>query len=633
MKQYNVIVPIKTDTFGEAEMKDCLSVLKSSDIRRILLIVEPFKGEIYPRLADDIAYFTENGIEVTVWMGETLGHGAALAGQTLKSTPFTPIVNPNGEGAVFAFCPLDPDFQKFFLDNVRAIVRAGARSILLDDDFRLSNRSYGIGCGCFRHRERISRRLGRDIGSNELAAAVLHGKANPVREAWFGAQGDSMREFSAMIRQTVDELDPTVRVGICAGQSIWDADGLSASELSQILAGGTRPFIRLCGGPYWAWRHNPEMSGVFEITSMARSYCTDRNIEIVAEGDVYPRPRYNCPSSYLELFDAFIRADGSYSGNMKYMADYYSDPKYETGYFKRHEKNLPAMLRLQNLFENGKRDGVRVYEFREKLIRAELPEDGYDTGVLSCVPYPHGGCMLGNCGIPTTYEGEGICGLAWGENARYLDDDAISHGLILDATAAKILTERGVDVGLGRIGDFLRISPTLEYFGTNTVMIDEGRIRYLDADLVDGVKIDSYIDVSEKRYPLSYSYTNGNGQSFLVFLFDSFELPRNSGWLFSYARQKQLYDAIEHFCGKRLPAYIDGEPFMYQLMKRDGDVATVGFFNCFADTAVEPLVKLGDGWRLIGSENVEAKKVDEGVKLSDIPAFGYAVIRMVCQNI
>lgn len=68
-------------------------------------------------------------------------------------------------------------------------------------------------------------------------------------------------------------------------------------------------------------RKNPEMTGVFEIISMCLSFCHNPNAEIVAEGDVYPRPRYHCPASYLELFDAFVRADGQCTGNMKYMLD------------------------------------------------------------------------------------------------------------------------------------------------------------------------------------------------------------------------------------------------------------------------------------------------------------------------
>ena len=65
------------------------------------------------------------------------------------------------------------------------------------------------------------------------------------------------------------------------------------------------------------------------------------------------------------------------------------------------------------------------------------------------MPYPHGGCMLAACGVPTTYSGNGLCGIAFGENARYLESSAWEKGLILDASAARILSERGIDVFAG----------------------------------------------------------------------------------------------------------------------------------------------------------------------------------------
>ncbi len=627
METYDIIVPVKTSHLNAEEKKNCLNLLQEYGIHRILLTLEPLTYGIYRELADDIAFFTENGIEVMVWYGETMGHGVALAGQLRTSTPrFTPIVNPKGEGAVFAFCPLDPKFQAFVLENIRTIVKAGAKGILLDDDYRLSNRSYGIGCGCSYHRAEIALRLGREVDSDTLNAAVLHGDPNPIRDAWYQAQGDSLRSFSARIRQAVDEIDPTVRVGLCGGQSTWDTDGVSAAELAEILAGDTRPFLRLCGAPYWAWRQNPVMTGVFEITSMYRSFCHNPDMELVAEGDVYPRPRYNCPASYSELFDAFIRASGDYNGNMKYILDYYSVPKYETGYLRLHKRNLPRMAEWEAFFHDGIRTGVRVYETMEKFRQAWLPGEDFDPHVLSSTPYPHGGCMLAACGIPTTYEGDGLCGLAFGENARYLEDDALESGLILDASAARILTQRGVDVGLRRELSFAITYPNIEHFETTSVMIDMGVMRYLEAELAPNVCIESTIEKNGIRCPLSYRYENQNGQRFLVYLFDSLELPRNSGWLFSYERQKQLYQAVTWLSGTVLPAYIGNNPYVYSLMKRDGDTITLGFFNCFADWILSPCIVLDEAYRVDTYCQTSGREEEGKLILDDIPPFDFVGI-------
>lgn len=62
--------------------------------------------------------------------------------------------------------------------------------------------------------------------------------------------------------------------------------------------------------------------------------------------------------------------------------------------------------------------------------------------------------------------------------------------MILDALAAKILTDRGVDVGIEAFG--AEISAKYQYFCAedNYVIVDEGRIY--DAKLKAGCKILSY---------------------------------------------------------------------------------------------------------------------------------------------
>ncbi|MBO5070928.1 MAG: hypothetical protein J6C37_11295, partial [Roseburia sp.] len=62
----------------------------------------------------------------------------------------------------------------------------------------------------------------------------------------------------------------------------------------------------------------------------------------------------------------------------------------------------------------------------------------------------------------TVYEGLGAAGVAFGENVKYIPGDALRNGLILDARAAAILTERGVDVGIIAVGE--QTSVTEEHF-------------------------------------------------------------------------------------------------------------------------------------------------------------------------
>ena len=52
---------------------------------------------------------------------------------------------------------------------------------------------------------------------------------------------------------------------------------------------------------------------------MESAWTKNGEIEIMAEGDVYPRPRTLCPASCLEGFDTAIRASGCTDGVLKYV--------------------------------------------------------------------------------------------------------------------------------------------------------------------------------------------------------------------------------------------------------------------------------------------------------------------------
>lgn len=116
MNTYDIIVPLGSSYYEKEDRQSCLVLLRQCKIRRILLILNPLSDGVYNGLADDIAFFTENGMEVMVWLGETLGHGVALAGQKLSENklPYMRITGIMDKSEAFAFCPLDPKFQEFF---------------------------------------------------------------------------------------------------------------------------------------------------------------------------------------------------------------------------------------------------------------------------------------------------------------------------------------------------------------------------------------------------------------------------------------------------------------------------------------------------------------------------------------
>lgn len=206
---------------------------------------------------------------------------------------------------------------------------------------------------------------------------------------------------------------------------------------------------------YWAvgkaW--NNRLQNVIELERMERSWCKNGNVEIFSEGDAWPRPRTNCPASYVEIFDTALRADGGLDGILKYGLDYFSNAGYETGYSERHLKNKPLYEKIHKHFGDKTPCGVRVYEKMQKFAETEIPTEIEKTCNIQDCFFSIASKMLSDSTIPTVYEGLGVAGIAFAENINMVSEEALKNGIIIDAKAAKILNKKGIDVGIISIGN------------------------------------------------------------------------------------------------------------------------------------------------------------------------------------
>jgi len=219
--------------------------------------------------------------------------------------------------------------------------------------------------------------------------------------------GDTLRDLARKMRAATDEINEETGLALCTCHNHWDLDGVDPVELTHIFAGKKRaPLLRLHGAPYWAWiSPDKDLPFVFEHGRMFAALSAGNGFELMNELDAYPRPRHNCPASYMELVDAVMRADQSTHGALKYMYDYTSPLGYETGYLDAHERDLPALEKLEKMFAAGEQAGVRVCV--EPHLIAESDSDL--TPPYTQMPRPIAGTMLTRCSIPTTYTGKGLC--------------------------------------------------------------------------------------------------------------------------------------------------------------------------------------------------------------------------------
>lgn len=624
---YHLSVPLMSSTVNESNREQYAAMCKEAGVSRVFLcsgsIVKPIPQQLY----ENVAYFKSQGFEVGLWT-DTIGHGVVLNHvQDGGDGPVFPLmVDLAGEERPYANCPLDEGFRSHIAGRIQKLAETGTDIVMLDDDFRMSQHGGELCCACPSHLRRIGEILGETVTIEQLRPFVKEGKGNRYRDAWLQAQNEGLTLLARDIREAVDAVAPHVRVCFCTAYSPWNVDGADVVGLTKLLAGNNPPLLRLTGAPYWAVKARKySLIGVMEIARMLAFFMRGENIELMSEGDVYPRPRYTCPASYLELYDLATRADGHYDGILKYMFDYVAGPEMETGYLKFHHQNTPFYGDIATLFPKGANAGVHVVARPHTMKHADFSL----SPVSEHSPRPVAGFMLGACSIPTIYHGKGTAHAVFGENARLLDLSLLADGCILDAVSARILTERGVDVGLGEVKGMKE--QTISFLCTEDEsyksFISDGHVRVLDAALAEKAAPVLFSTNPVGKEIFAYRYENENGERFLVLLFDgdSIYSPTRvgiSGLLENPPLQRVLTREIPWLARKPLPVYSTENPSLYLMCEETEDSLSVLMLNCFADQLMHPVLELGDTYRAVECYGCNATLEGQRVVLQS-PMYGY----------
>ena len=623
MKEYTVAVPLMNGAFRRADRAHVIGELKAQGVRRVFLalrencLLSPLREEELADLRENCALLQKEGFEVGAWLWTFL----------LKPDKgYTRMEAPDGKVSAMTICPMDGAYTAEMGGLLEEVARCGVRLIMFDDDFRYGFQDMGFGCTCGLHKRRLSQILGRQVPAEELRDRLLSGGPNEVREAFIRANGEALETFAAAMRSHVDAVDPEIRMGFCACITSWDLDGTAPDRLSRILAGRTRPFYRLIGAPYWAagrhWGHR-----LGDVISLERIECarrTDREIEVFSEGDTYPRPRFKTPAAFLEIFDVALRAAGCTDGILKYMQDYTAAAGYETGYYEAARRNADAYAAVRRFFDGKTGVGVRCWDKPDKYRAYSIPEQIAGTCGVQELAFSATARFLAANSVPAVFEGEGVIGAAFGDDALAVPDAALQNGMILDVSAAVRLTERGIDVGVCAFGEAFQ--PEVETYGgaAGRVAVPGGAAaRALTLSPAANV-LSTYVKEDGTVLPLSFEYRNAAGQRFLIFAFEGYFAGQD--WFRQYTRQAQI-EAFVSRCGKRLPAFCPGHPELFVLAGSDGESLAVGLWNIFPDPVYAPTVRVDRAYALAEGFRCEPALRGNVVTLqNDIPPYGFAFV-------
>ena len=614
---------------------DCAATLKElrrAGAGRVFLCVcrsvapEAEKRAQLAALRQNIPFFERAGLEVGVWMS-TLGHGGPLVagGGAEDTVDFPRIVGLSSETCEDSFCPMDEGYAALFVDWVEQVARAGARRIMLDDDYRLAYRAYGIGCACEKHLARMEEICGERLSRAQLRRLAFSGAPNRYRAAWLKAQAESLIGLAKRCRARLNAIDPAIQLGFCACLSSWGVDGADAIALTRAFAGGAKPFLRTIGAPYWHVRHNwgARLGDIIELTRLQAHWCEDSGIELFAEGDVYPRPRFSCPAAYLECFDTALRAAGCLDGILKYVLDYVSSPRYETGYIDRMQKNRAAYAFIEKHFARGACAGAVPRVAMRRLDEADLPEECDTDALTDGMFFSMEQRLLANASIPMAYGGDGVR-VAFGENARHIDLAELRFGLVTDAPGARILRERGVDTGVLSLRPSA-CAPVREHFLAQDEYVGlDGLKGFYEMEVSPQARVDSEFLAAGRAWPGGFRYKN-----LYVLAFDAFAARRSLGALAGNLRAWQIRRAIEEL-GKALPAACEGNPYLYVLAKDTPDGLALGLWNLFEDPACGR-VRLNRAYQRVEACGAQARLVEGGTALeleTEIPPWSFALFAL-----
>ena len=575
-----------------------------------------------------ISYFKERGLEVGVWLS-TLGHGRALYSDAESSElgSYQPIVGLDGKSTPYGLCPLGEKFVADFTEGLKLVASLSPDIIMFDDDLRFNRGAlYYMGCFCEKHKGIYAKKIGERISGDELRELIFAGGKNKYRTAFLDMLEESILDFCAKARAAVDEINPSIRMGTCSVRESVDYDG-GAEKMAEILAGGTKPFLRTSGAPYGFDIIEPA-----EFTRLQLAAYKALGIETLTEGDTYPRPRYNLPYNLLRLYDLILIADGKADCRLDYLLDYNHKPAYDPSYIQRYAKDMPIFKKTSELFSGKSAKGIYVYDRLHKLKEWELPET-VDPSLVRRLPVlaenPAAKLMSRN-GISTSFEKTDYPIALFGENARGIDRSDLKSGAVLDVRAAEILQGMGVDTGLLSAE---KIKPTSEYFPLErdgAVDVDGGASYGMkvkpEAEVhsiyftADGEKTENI----QEMPVASYSYVNAEGERFLVLGADVYLSSKIPNFTESFYREAQLKEWIEA-AGKKLPAKTFGNPNLYVYTAGDDSTLAVLLVNAFADEIPSPEVFLDGEYKEIEFIAGSGRLMGDRLVLSEICPYGYAV--------
>ncbi len=542
----------------------------------------------------------EKGLPCGILVQCTIGHGYALA----EYSDFQRYTNLTDGTVTNTYCPYDENIRAYFKAQFSEIARHKPDVIMVDDDFRLLGRP-GQGCACPLHVEAFNRKTGEHFDRSMILDKVSgKNRIEACRDAFVETQRESLVDAAKMMREGIDEVDPSIPGVFCAVGDCFEF----AAEIAAVLAGKGNPVVvRVNNGNY-----TPE--GARNVTNSMRRAASQKcvggkDVDIyLAETDTCPQNRYS--TSAMSLHTHFTGSILEGMNGAKHWITRLAAFEPASGEYYR------KVLGRYSGFYNALADLVKDAEWLGcRIPISSVPKyaiDGIGTSSKDCWD-GWSLCVLERLGLPM-YFSDKAGGAAFLAGAAYkmFSDKELSGMLsgvtFIDGDCAKGLCDRGYSEFLGvDVRDHLADDKPVcgEYLPTEERKCASQHMEKVIVPKSENVRADSYcyfaIGASkpEMLYPAVSVYDNPYGGRAHVFCGrtrTSFKYTEAFSFL-NESRKKQLVRLLKE--SGALPVYYPGDAEVYLRAAKLPD----GSMLCsFINIGLDPM----DTVELVAERNVSS---------------------------
>lgn len=535
------------------------------------------------------ARLQEMGVPSGILVQATIGHGY----QPGKPAPFQRYTNFNDGRQTYTVCPLDEDFRAYIRRAMTTIAREKPDCIMVDDDFRLMNRP-GKGCACPLHMKRYSRLSGEEIGRQQLWDSVSSGSEEGKRRSAFmaEAQKQSLLETAKIMREGIDEVDPSLPGSFCACCTTESTE--FGEDIAAILAGKGNPVvIRVNNGNYTPAGARLATNAFHRAASQIAKM-KDKADVLLAETDTCPQNRYSTSAYSLHTHFTGTLLEGAAGAKHWITRLAAFEPESGKAYRRILSRYRGFYEALAEIVPTLRWRGCRIPVSAASVYRFDA-QNGYagDNAWASCV--------LERLGLPMYFSAEdgGVLCLEGNADVLLTDEEikaALARGAMLSSDAAAHLIRRGFGEYLGvDVREWTGKTPSTETLHINGNKT--GRQMCMKELVITdpAAEADSTVShtVDQKNYeplfPGSVICKNASGGTVFTFCGSpraKFHYTEAFSFL-NYSRKQQLIRMLTQ--AGELPAYYPGDEEMYF---RAADMPDGGLFCALFNIGLDPIEEL-----------------------------------------